>query len=186
MKTLTPSGYIPRLIESEFEEYLNTFGAVEIDGPKWCGKTWTSLKFAHSVTHLDEWETKELVESDLSVGLRGDKPHLIDEWQELPKIRDAVRRAVDESANAPGSFILTGSTAPSKKAKEQVSHSGAGRIGRLRMRPMSLYEAGISTGERYLVDPSLAAVSLGISPPMLLKGDIKRSVSCLRHFVYET
>ena len=72
-----PEGYIPRLIENELKEYLATFGAVEIDGPKWCGKTWTSLAFAESVIHLDDWETKGLVEADLSIALQGEKPRLI-------------------------------------------------------------------------------------------------------------
>ena len=146
MGLLTPKGYIPRLIESEFEEYLKTFGAVEVSGPKWCGKTWTSLNFAESSIHLDDWELKQLVEADLSFGLQGKQPHLIDEWHEVPQIRDAVRRSVDASGNIPGSYILTGSTAPSREAKERVHHSGAGRIGRLRMRPMSLFEMGLSNG----------------------------------------
>lgn len=146
MGTLTPRGYIPRLIESELKEHLATFGAVEVAGPKWCGKTWTSLAFAKSVIHLDDWETKGLVEADLSIGLNGEQPRLIDEWHEIPRIRDAVRRRVDESGNKVGGFILTGSTAPSKDAKLQVRHSGAGRIGRIRMRPMSLYEMGFSNG----------------------------------------
>ena len=146
MGKLTPHGYIPRLIENELKEYLSIFGAVEVDGPKWCGKTWTSLAFAESVIHLDDWEVKELVEADLSIGLQGKQPRLIDEWQEIPQIRDAVRRSVDASGNKPGAFILTGSTAPSRDAKERVRHSGVGRIGRLRMRPMSLYEIGCSNG----------------------------------------
>ena len=147
MRILTPKGYIPRLIENELEEFLRTFGAVEVSGPKWCGKTWTSLSFANSVIHLDDWETRGIVEADLSFGLKGEQPRLIDEWHEVPQIRDAVRRSVDASGNKPGAFILTGSAAPSNDAKKLVRHSGAGRIGRLRMRPMSLFEMGISSGE---------------------------------------
>ena len=147
MGALTPKGYIPRLIENELKECLATFGAVEIDGPKWCGKTWTSLAYAESVIHLDDWETRGLVEADLSIGISGKQPRLIDEWQEIPQIRDAVRRSIDASNNKPGAYILTGSTAPAKEAKERVRHSGTGRIGYLRMRPMSLYEMGFSTGE---------------------------------------
>ncbi|MCL2615678.1 MAG: DUF4143 domain-containing protein [Dehalococcoidia bacterium] len=146
MGILTPKGYIPRLIENEFREHLATFGAVEVDGPKWCGKTWTSLAFAESVIHLDDWETKELVEADLAIGLQGKKPRLIDEWNEIPQIRDAIRRSIDASGNMPGAFIIIGSTAPAKEAKERVRHSGTGRIGSLRMRPMSLYEMGLSNG----------------------------------------
>jgi predicted AAA+ superfamily ATPase len=145
MGALTPQGYIPRLIEGEFREYLATFGAVEVDGPKWCGKTWTSLAFAESVIHLDDWEVKELIEADLSIGLKGKQPRLIDEWHEIPQIRDAVRRSID-AGNRPGAFILTGSAAPAREARERVRHSGAGRIGRLRMRPMSLKEMGFSSG----------------------------------------
>ena len=147
MGILTPDGYISRLIESELKESLATFGAVEVSGPKWCGKTWTSLTFAESVVHLDDWEMKELVEADLSIGLNGKKPRLIDEWHEIPQIRDAVRRSIDASGNKHGSFILTGSTVPTREAKERVRHSGAGRIGLIRMRPMSLYEMGHSTGK---------------------------------------
>ena len=143
---LTPEGYIPRLIEGELIELLATFGAVEVSGPKWCGKTWASLAFAESVINLDDWELKRLVEADLSIGLQGKHPRLIDEWHEIPQIRDAVRRRIDATGNKPGSYILTGSTAPAREAKERVSHSGAGRIGRLRMRPMSLFEMGLSNG----------------------------------------
>lgn len=146
MGSLTPRGYVSRLIESEFKEYLTTFGAVEVAGPKWCGKTWTSLFFAESVVHLDDREMKGLVEADLHIGLQGKQPRLIDEWHEIPQIRDAVRRSVDASGNKPGAFILTGSTAPAREAKEHVRHSGAGRIGRIRMRPMSLFEMGLSNG----------------------------------------
>ncbi|MCL1875325.1 MAG: DUF4143 domain-containing protein [Synergistaceae bacterium] len=147
MGTLKPQGYISRLIEGELKEYLATFGAVEVDGPKWCGKTWTSLAFAESVIHLDNWEVKELVEADLSIALKGKQPRLIDEWQEVPQIRDAARRSIDASGNKSGAFILTGSTAPTREAKEHVRHSGVGRIGRLRMRPMSLFEMGKSNGK---------------------------------------
>jgi len=146
MGALTPQGYSSRLIESELSECLSAFGAIEVDGPKWCGKTWTSLSFAKSVVHLDDWEMKGLVEADLSIGLQGKQPLLIDEWNEVPQIRDAVRRVIDESGNKPGAFILTGSTAPSKDAEKRVHHSGAGRIGRIRMRPMSLFEMGFSSG----------------------------------------
>ena len=146
MGALMPQGYINRLIESEFSEYLATFGAVEVDGPKWCGKTWTSLAFAESVVHLDDWEIKRLVEADLSIGLQGKQPLLIDEWNEIPQIRDAIRRSIDAGGNKPGAYILTGSTAPAKDAKERVRHSGVGRIGHLRMRPMSLFEMGHSNG----------------------------------------
>jgi len=174
MGNLTPNGYIPRLIENELKEYLETFGAVEVDGPKWCGKTWTSLTFAESVIHLDDWEVKRLVEADLSIGLRGEQPRLIDEWHEVPQIRDAVRRSVDASGNKPGAFILTGSTAPAREAKERVRHSGVGRIGRLRMRPMSLFEMGYSNGK-----VSLSALFDGVFEQTENETDLECLADCV-------
>lgn len=136
--------YMPRLVDKELEDGLMTFGAVQIDGPKWCGKTWSALRVARSDIRLDDASSAELVSADLSIALIGDKPHLIDEWQRVPAVRDEVRRAVDSSGSQPGSFILTGSSAPPTNG---YYHTGAGRIGSIRMRPMSLREQGISNGE---------------------------------------
>lgn len=140
---LTPVGYLPRLVDDEVETLLSIFGAVEIDGPKWCGKTWTALNHAQSDIHLDDASVRALAEADLHVALVGDHPHLIDEWQEVPTVRDAVRRSVDEHGSEAGLYLLTGSATP---AYGQVSHSGAGRIASIRMRPLSLAEAGLSDG----------------------------------------
>ena len=142
--SLKPAGYRHRIMEDSLKLHLDTFGAVEVRGPKWCGKTWLSLSQANSVTNLDDPAIREAVELDARLALRGDTPHLVDEWQEVPAVWDATRRAVDSEAGSCGRFLLTGSSTPSM---DKVSHSGAGRIARLRMEPMTLVEQGLSTGE---------------------------------------
>ena len=142
---MRPEGYIPRVADGALASLLGTFGAVEVAGTMWCGKTWTSLCAAESVTRVGRPRVRRTVEADPSVALIGDRPHLIDEWQDVPEVWDAVREAVDAGGPAArGSFILTGSSSP---RKELVGHSGAGRIARIRMRTMSLAESGDSTGE---------------------------------------
>ncbi|KFI92991.1 AAA domain protein [Bifidobacterium saguini DSM 23967] len=141
--TLKPDEYRPRLLDTPVSKMLNVFGAVQIDGAKWCGKTWCALSHANSVTGLDDYRVRPLAEADPTMPLIGDQPHLIDEWQTVPAVRDAVRHAIDQTANRAGQYLLTGSSAP---PLEQYEHSGAGRIAHLRMRPMSLYEQGLSTG----------------------------------------
>lgn len=142
--SIKPQTYRPRLLDSRIERLLRVFGAVQIDGAKWCGKTWASMAHANSMIGLDEANVRTLVEDDPTIALTGDQPHLIDEWQELPQIRDAVRHAIDRNASRPGQYLLTGSSAP---PLETYHHSGAGRIAHLRMRPMSLFEQGLSTGQ---------------------------------------
>ena len=139
---LTPDGYRPRLIEGRLDTLMRAFGCVEITGAKWCGKTWTALSRAQSVAKLDRKEEREAAELDPSLALMGETPHLVDEWQEVPEVWDAARRHVDDSGGRRGLIILTGSTALGKKKRERVRHSGAGRIARLTMRPMSLAESG--------------------------------------------
>lgn len=139
---LRPDGYRPRLIEGRLDVLMRAFGCVEIAGAKWCGKTWTALSRAQSVTKLDRKEEREAAEMDPALALVGEAPHLVDEWQEVPEVWDAARRYVDDSGNKRGLLILTGSTALGKKKRERVRHSGAGRIARLTMRPMSLVESG--------------------------------------------
>lgn len=139
---LTPAGYRPRIMEESLRMHLEAFGAVEVRGPKWCGKTWLSLSQANSVTKLDEATVRSMVELDARLALKGDEPHLVDEWQEVPAVWDATRRAVDD-ANRCGMYLLTGSSTPNM---DKVSHSGAGRIARLSMEPMTLLEQGLSTG----------------------------------------
>lgn len=143
--------YLPRLSDEKLEKYLKVFGAVSVEGPKWCGKTWTSSKYAKSSIFLDEEETYERASLNLEMVLNEESPELVDEWTKIPKIWDAVRRKCDKSKER-GQYILTCSTELSDKRKKEVFHSGAGRIGKLRMYPMSLYESKISTGEASLMD----------------------------------
>lgn len=139
-------GYRPRIIDNKIEEYLGVFGALCIEGPKWCGKTWTSSFHSRSEIYLGDpagnFQNRNLAELSPDLVLQGETPRLIDEWQEAPPLWDAVRFHVDQSSEK-GLFILTGSSTPNHKG---ILHSGAGRIARIRMRPMSLYESGDSSG----------------------------------------
>lgn len=149
---LTKKGYKPRLIDKEIEENLSIFGAISIEGPKWCGKTWTALNHANSVTYLnntaDNFREKHLAEMDVDLILDKDKPELIDEWQEVPAIWDAVRFKCDEDSQK-GKYILTGSATP---VSDKIHHSGAGRICKMKMYTMSLFESGDSSGDVSLKD----------------------------------
>ena len=141
-----PEGYMPRVADAQIERYLKAFGAVEIAGTKWCGKTWSALMQGASVSYIDE--NLDLARADPSMMLIGDRPHVIDEWQRVPAIWDCVRHEVDRARGTRGAFILTGSSTPATRQGEQgPAHSGAGRIGRVRMSPMSLFESGESTGQ---------------------------------------
>ena len=143
-----PTGYLPRTVDAMVKRYLRVFGAVEIAGTKWCGKTWTALRHASSVSYVDT--SIALARDDPSTMLLGSRPHVIDEWQRVPAIWDVVRHEVDRTRGLRGAWILTGSSAPlphdSPREEDLPSHSGAGRIGRIRMYPMSLQESGDSTG----------------------------------------
>lgn len=150
---LAPEGYRHRLIEKELNDQLRAFGGVSIEGPMWCGKTWLGLNAAESsfgIGHIDEYgqDNRELVDMNVRIAMEGREPHLIDEWQEAPKLWDAVRYDLDSNPGK-GRYILTGSSTP--KGRKPV-HSGTGRIKRLRMRTMSLYESGDSSGEVSLRD----------------------------------
>ena len=135
--------YRPRLIDPVVERHLKAFGAVEITGTMWSGKTWTSRAHGGSRVTFDNPQTRALAEIDPDAVLRGTAPHIIDEWQEVPSIWDFVRNRVDDSPSQRGLFILTGSSSP---AKSEVHHTGSGRISRLSMWPMSLAELGVSNG----------------------------------------
>ena len=141
--TEKPQSYRPRLVDERLQRLLSTFGAVEIRGTKWCGKSWAALAFGESVVHLDDPNVKALAEADPMLALQGAHPHVVDEWQEVPSTWDATRRAVDAAGGERGLFILTGSSTP---AKDAVTHSGAGRIARVDMSTMTLWERGLSTG----------------------------------------
>lgn len=144
--------YRPRLIDNIIDSYLEAFGAVCVEGPKWCGKTWTSSYHCKSEIMLGNpdgnFQNRQLAQMSPSLVLEGESPRLIDEWQEVPQLWDAVRYKVDQSGNK-GQFILTGSATPNHKG---ILHSGAGRIAKLRMRPMSLFESGNSSGDISLKD----------------------------------
>lgn len=141
-----PEGYMPRVADAQIERYLKAFGAVEIAGTKWCGKTWSALMQGASVSYVDE--NLDLARADPSMMLIGDRPHVIDEWQRVPAIWDCVRHEVDRVRGTRGAFILTGSSTPAtRQGGRGPAHSGAGRIGRVRMSPMSLFESGESTGQ---------------------------------------
>lgn len=144
--------YRPRLIDNIIDSYLEAFGAVCVEGPKWCGKTWTSSYHCKSEIMLGNpdgnFQNRQLAQMSPSLVLEGETPRLIDEWQEVPQLWDAVRYKVDQNGNK-GQFILTGSATPNHKG---ILHSGAGRIAKLRMRPMSLFESGNSSGDISLKD----------------------------------
>ncbi|MBQ9002869.1 MAG: ATP-binding protein [Eggerthellaceae bacterium] len=140
--SLKNPGYRERLLDREVDELARLFGAVKIEGPKYCGKTWCAQAHANSEIRLDREEERNLVRMDHRIALEGAKPRLIDEWQEVPGLHDDVRRAVDDSG-ARGLYLLTGSSLP---PQEGYSHSGAGRIARVHMRTESLLEQGLSDG----------------------------------------
>jgi predicted AAA+ superfamily ATPase len=150
--------YIPRVVDQELAVLLAASGAVLIEGPRACGKTATARQQAASEVLLDVDPTaRQAISIDPTLVLDGPTPRLIDEWQVEPQIWNPIRRAVDDRG-APGQFILTGSAVPSD---DITRHTGAGRISRLRMRPMSLFETGHSKG--------------GISLAGLLAGEPPRS-----------
>ena len=129
--------YLRRCVDDELDELLQALPAVALEGPKAVGKTETALRRAKTVHRLDDPGQRALAEADPGRLVHGDRPILFDEWQRVPEVWDIVRRAVDEDAT-PGRFLLTGSAAPTTSP----THSGAGRIVTLRMRPLSLAERG--------------------------------------------
>jgi len=158
-----PQGYLPRIVDLQIERYLSLFGAIEIAGTKWCGKTWSARAHASSITYVDKGDNIDIASADPSLMLIGNAPHVVDEWQRVPIIWDTVRHAVDDAEGKKGQWILTGSSTPKK---DKVAHSGAGRIGRIRMQPMSLAESGESTGE-----VSLQKLFSGKFTPCKVKAD---------------
>lgn len=150
--SLVQKDYRKRLIDDKIKKYLKIFGAISIEGPKWCGKTWTSLNHSESVSYLTERSPRDLAKVDPKYIFNDKRPQLIDEWQLVPSIWDSVRHECDNSKET-GKFILTGSTTLTKEEKEDVVfHSGTGRIACMRMHPMSLYESGDSTGDVSILD----------------------------------
>ena len=146
------NNYKSRIIDTKIDSLLKAFGAVCIEGPKWCGKTWTAILHSNSQVFLGDpsggFQNRQLAQINPDLVLSGEFPHLVDEWQEVPSIWDAVRYKVDLLAQK-GLFILTGSATPNHKG---VLHSGTGRIARVSMSPMSLYESGDSNGKVSLIN----------------------------------
>lgn len=150
------SDYQPRVVDAELDEMVAGLAAVAIEGAKGVGKTRTALQRAATVVQLDVPAQRALLEADSGRFLSAPRPVLLDEWQHLPETWDLVRRAVDDGA-APGSFLLAGSAVP----RDAGVHSGAGRIVRIRMRPMTLSERGVSTPA-----VSLSDLLTGRRPPV--------------------
>ena len=140
---MTPEGYVRRVVDAEMRRALATMPAVVVEGPRACGKTWTGRRFANSAVYLDDRVSAALdAGMDPASILDGSPPRLLDEWQLAPGVWNPMRRACD-ARGVRGQFILTGSADP---PDDITRHSGAGRIIRVRMRPMSLYESGESDG----------------------------------------
>lgn len=152
--------YRARIVDQELVERLHRSGAVVIEGPKACGKTFTARRHAASELRVDiQPDLAALVSTAPDLALAGNTPRLLDEWQVIPALWNHVRRAVDDR-QVPGQFILTGSAMP---ADDATRHSGAGRFSRLRMRPLSTMELGLSQATVRLQD--LAAGGLQIAEP---------------------
>lgn len=139
--------YIPRLVERAIEKKMDLVGAVVVQGPKWCGKSTTAKRFAKTIVELQDEKTftnySAMVSTFSDELFGGERPILFDEWQTIPKLWNCIRHEVDK-CDENGQFILTGSATPTEDKKR---HSGLGRITRVTMRPLSLFESGESTGE---------------------------------------
>ena len=139
--------YLHRVADTLLQERLEAMGAVLVEGPKWCGKTTTSSQQAKSIIRMQDTNLREqylmTAASHPSFLLEGETPRLIDEWQDAPVLWDAVRAECDKRGGMPGQFILTGSNAVDE---QHILHSGTGRITRMKMYPMSLFESLESNG----------------------------------------
>ncbi len=163
------SGYVRRVVDVELDALLPALPALSIEGPKAVGKTETALQRATTIYRLDDSAQRTVTEADPARLTQGRPPVLVDEWQRVPESWDVVRRAVDENSS-PGRFLLTGSATPA----ELPTHSGAGRIVTVRMRPMSLMERGV--GEPTV---SLERLLAGGRPP--LEGETDVSLETYAH-----
>lgn len=191
--------YKKRIIDKTLNEYLEIFGSVLIEGPKWCGKTWTARNAANSEFLLadprNNFNNRQIALYDPDMVLDGINPRLIDECQEVPSLWDAVRGKVDYDPRK-GQFILTGSSAVNKS---KYIHSGTGRIAHLKMRPMSLYESGVSDGtvsledicygkakpcltQKITLDTLIDCVLIG-GWPSILKRNVNQSIIIAREYI---
>jgi predicted AAA+ superfamily ATPase len=140
--------YKPRIADQLLAEAMSDMAAIQVIGPKWCGKTTTAEQACRSAVYFqdpDQSAFLKLAAEKPSLLLAGEKPILLDEWQDAPQVWDAVRFAVDRDPH-PGQFVLTGSTVVKPENRQLIKHSGTGRFARVRMRPMSLFESGDSNG----------------------------------------
>lgn len=146
--------YINRIVDKTIEQKMKVMGCVVVKGPKWCGKTTTAKQFAKSILELqDPVEGKkyeEIAQNNIKLLLEGEKPRLIDEWQLIPDIWNAIRHDIDKKDKT-GLYIITGSVTPLEHDKVRL-HSGIGRMSFVTMYPMSLYESGDSSGSISLKD----------------------------------
>ncbi len=149
------SEYKKRLVDKKIDNSLKAFGAINIVGAKWIGKTWTSREHSKSEFLLMDpsgnYKNREIASTDITLVFNGEIPRLIDEWQEVPEIWDATRYNCDLDG-VKGKYILTGSSVLPDDKKKKIKHSGAGRISSIKMYPMSLFESGDSTGDVSLKD----------------------------------
>jgi len=190
--------YSSRIADKELSDRLTRAAAVLVEGPKACGKTWTARRTAKSEVFLDTDEAaRRSVSLDPEIVLQGEAPRLLDEWQVAPEIWNHVRRATDLHSDV-GRYILTGSAVP---VDDLIRHSGAGRIARMRMRTMSLFEQGISSGEVSLGDllegakvsapapetdiPQLAELICRGGWPRSLSWHLQKAMSYVRDYVDE-
>jgi len=141
--------YYSRYVERQIDKALKSSGCIVIAGPKFSGKTTTAMQFQRSYIKLNTEDSIKLAELNPKSMLLGDKPRLIDEWQMVPEIWNQIKNDLDDEYEF-GKYILTGSSTPADK--EKIYHSGAGRIVRIKMRPMSLYESKESDGKVQLSD----------------------------------
>lgn len=156
--------YIPRIVDNVLKNKLEYMGAVLIEGCKWCGKSTTARQFAKSYIEFQDPDKKmqydKTNQTKPSLFLEGDKPRLFDEWQMYPVVWDSIRMDVDHTG-LKGQYILTGSARPTE---DSIMHTGTGRITKLLMRPMSLYESGESNGSVSLNDIINGKDISGVSP----------------------
>lgn len=140
--------YLPRLIEKNIANKLSYIGAIQIEGPKWCGKSTTAFLYAKTIVKLQDPiifnRYKVYASTNKDDLLHGEKPVLFDEWQKIPDLWDFIRLDIDDHPGSPGLYILTGSSTP---IEDSSRHSGSGRIAKIRMRPLSLFESNDSSGE---------------------------------------
>lgn len=147
--SLKPNNYMPRLIDKKLEDLLQASGAISIEGPKWCGKTFISLNHASSAIDMDDEETRNRFILYPELVLNEPKPELIDEWTREQVIWDKIRRKCDV-LETKGNYILSCST--SLIDENKIFHSGAGGISRLKMNTMSLFESNDSSGDISIMD----------------------------------